>query len=193
LAALYFGGNAEDVYFNAADFAGRLPGHSVYLVNYRGYGGSTGSPTEDALFADAVALFDALTPRHHAVDVIGRSLGSGVGVYLAANRPVRRLVLVTPFDSVLAMARRLYPVYPVDWLLKDRFDSVGHATDITASVLLLVAERDRVVPPEHAERLAAAFSQAPAEQVLIERAGHNDVTAYPNYWSRLARFLSPGA
>jgi pimeloyl-ACP methyl ester carboxylesterase len=192
LAALYFGGNAEDVYFNAADFATHLPEHAVYLVNYRGYGGSSGTPTEAALFADALVLFDSLSARHEAVDTIGRSLGSGVAVYLASQRPVRRLALVTPFDSVLAMARRLYPVYPVDWMLKDPFDSVAYAGGITAPVCLLVAGRDTMVPPEHAERLAAAFTRAPSQSVLIEGAGHNDITAYPSYWRSLVRCLMPG-
>ena len=72
-----------------------------------------------ALFADALALFDHVAPRHAALDLIGRSLGSAVAVYLASQRGVDRVALVTPYDSVLAVARAVYPLYPVDWLLKD--------------------------------------------------------------------------
>lgn len=187
--ALYFGGNAEDVAYNAADFAAFLPGHTVYLVNYRGYGGSSGKPTETALFADALAAFDHFRARHDSLDVIGRSLGSGVAVYLASQRRVERLALVTPHDSALAVARRLYPVYPVKWMLKDRYESVRYAADVSAPVQLLVAENDQIIPREHAERLAAAFTEAPVQHVVIEGAGHNDISGHPSYWASLREFL----
>lgn len=189
-ALMYFGGNAEDVYYNAADFARALPGHTSYLVNYRGYGGSTGEPTEAALFADALALFDRLSVRHDAVDAVGRSLGSGVAVYLASQRPVGRIALITAHDSALAVARRLYPVYPVGWMLKDRFESDRHADGIDVPVLLLSAERDRVIPAAHTERLAEALDGAPLQQVVIEGAGHNDISGFAQYWQTLRRFLN---
>jgi len=188
-ALLYFGGNAEDVYYNAPDFARALSGHTSYLVNYRGYGGSTGQPTEEGLFADALSLFDRLSSRHEAIDAVGRSLGSGVAVYLAGQRTVRRLVLITAHDSALAVARRLYPVYPVGWMLKDRFESDRHAAGIDAPVLLLSAERDRVIPAAHSERLAEALEDAPVQQVIIRGAGHNDISGFAQYWQVLRRFL----
>ena len=188
-ALLYFGGNAENVAYNRDDFAATLPGHTVYLVNYRGYGGSSGAPTEQALFADALALFDAFAPRHETLDVVGRSLGSGVAVHLASQREVGRLALVSAHDSALAVAQRLYPVYPVNWLLKDRYESVRFAAAVSAPVLLLVAENDRIVPIAHTERLAAAFTQAPVEQVIVRGADHNDISGYRGYWEALRRFL----
>ena len=122
-AILYFGGNGEDVAFNLAGFASAFPGHSLYLVNYRGYGGSSGAPTEAGLEADAVAAFDHLRKTHAEISVIGRSLGSGVATYLASVRPVHRLVLVTPFDSLVNVARGQMKLFPVVLLLRDRFES----------------------------------------------------------------------
>lgn len=188
-ALLYFGGNAEDVYFNARDFAERLPGHTVYLVNYRGYGGSSGSPTEGALFADTLTVFDAVRPRHQGVDVMGRSLGSGIAVYLASERDIGRLVLATPHDSAAAIARRLYPVYPIDWLLKDRYDSVRYASAVTGPVMLLIAEHDRIIPAAHSTRLAEAFRPVQVDAVVVSGADHNSIAGFERYWSALADFL----
>ena len=129
-AVIYFGGNAEDVYLNVAGFRAALPAHTSYLVNYRGYGGSSGAPTEQNLFSDALRIYDVLRDRHQRIAVIGRSLGSGVAAYLASRREVDRLVLITPHDSALALAKSMYPVYPVSLLLKDRYDSVAYAPDI---------------------------------------------------------------
>jgi pimeloyl-ACP methyl ester carboxylesterase len=191
-AVIYFGGNAEDVYFNADDFRRVLPGHTVYLVNYRGYGGSGGSPSEDGLFADALHVFDHVDPRHEAVSVVGRSLGSAVAAYLAANRPLHRMVLVTPFDSAVSVARSLYPVYPVSLMLKDRYESVRHVADVEVPTLLLVAEHDRVIPPRHAEALAAAFPDGVARQRVITDAGHNGLSRFDEYWQAIAVFLREG-
>lgn len=192
-AVIYFGGNAEDVHHNADEFGRYLPDMTTYLVNYRGYGGSEGEPSEQALFADARALFDHLVPRHASVDVIGRSLGSGVATYLASQREVRHLVLVTPFDDIAAVAQRMYPVYPIELLLKDRFESVRYAPQVTAPVQLLIAERDTMVPPVHAQRLADAFGHEAVVEVTIGGAGHNDITRYGPYWQALAGFLSDPA
>ncbi len=111
-ALLYFGGNAEDVGASIGLFARRLPNHSLYFVNYRGYGGSTGRPSEDALVRDAVALYDHVRATHSEVSVVGRSLGSGVAVQLASGRDVSRLALVTPFDSLVNVARPTSSGFP---------------------------------------------------------------------------------
>jgi pimeloyl-ACP methyl ester carboxylesterase len=187
---LYFGGNAEDVYYQADNFLQYLPGHTVYLVNYRGYGGSTGEPTEIGLFDDALALFDHLSARHESMDVKGRSLGSGVAVYLASRRAVNRTVLVTAFDSLLAVAQSHYPIFPVNWLLKDRFESVRHAEDVTAPVLLLTAPDDHIVPNGHTDSLAEALGHVAVEQVMIEGADHNNISRYPQHWDAVANFLT---
>ena len=190
-AVIYFGGNAEDVYYNAADFRDTLPAHTVYLVNYRGYGGSSGSPTEAGLFSDALHIFDQLKQRHAQLSVIGRSLGSGIATYLAGQRDVHRLILATPHDSALAVAKAMYPVYPVSLLLKDRYESIRYAPDVDAPTLIVVAEHDRIIPRRHSTRLAEAFAPHLIEQVLIPGAGHNGLSVHRAYWDAFRRFLHP--
>lgn len=189
-ALIYFGGNAEDVFYTGEDFRRRLPGYSVYLVNYRGYGGSTGRPSEQALYADALEIHDSLRQRHEQIGLVGRSLGSAVAAYLAAQRPVARLVLVTAPDSALAIAGKAYPLYPVSLLLKDTYPSVRHAPLIEAPTLLLIAGRDRIVPPAHSLNLLDHFRPGVAEEVTIPDAGHNDISMFPGYWEALRRFLA---
>lgn len=188
-ALLYFGGNAEDVSLTLGDLAELFPKHALYLLHYRGYGGSAGEPGEAALVADALRLFDTVHARHANVAVIGRSLGSGIAVQLAASRPVRRLVLVTPFDSVEAVAARLYPWLPVRWLLKDRFDAVAHAPRVSAPTLVLSAGRDQVVPAENTGRLIERFAPALVAHRLFPEADHDDIAGDAAYGAALTKFL----
>lgn len=190
-AILYFGGNAEDVSQTVPELAAAFPGRAIYAHHYRGYGGSGGRPSERALHADAAAVFDHVASRHPEVDVIGRSLGSAVAVRLAATKPVRRLVLVTPFDSILAIARRLFPWLPVRLLLADPFVAVDDAPRVTAPTLVITAGADEVVPVGHTSRLLAAFRAGVAEERAFPHAGHNDVSLDPAYLDSISRFLDP--
>lgn len=172
-ALIYFGGNAEDVAMNYATFAAALPRRALYLVNYRGYGGSTGTPTEAALFADALAVHDYVRTRHANVAVVGRSLGSGVAVHLARERPVSHLVLVTPFDSIENVAGGIYPFLPVRLLLLDKFDSAARAAGVRAPTLVVVAERDEVIPRVRTDALVARFPAAQVRVEVVPGATHN--------------------
>lgn len=192
-AVLYFGGNAEAVEHNAGDFSCWLPGHSIYLVAYRGFGASDGRPSEPVLVADAVALYDEIQVRHPEgrIAVVGRSLGSGVAVQLAARRAVDRLVLVTPFDSLAAVGATHYPWLPVRWLLRDRYDSLSALPRHRGPLLVLRAGRDTVVPPRHTDALVA--SREPDVEVLtFARADHIDIHLQPGYGETLARFIGEG-
>ena len=180
-AVLYFGGNAEDVSWSLDDLERAYPDHDLYLMHYRGYGGSTGRPTEAALFADALALFDHVREDHSSVAVVGRSLGSGVAAYVASRRPASRLVLVTPFDSVLEVAARSFWFVPVRWLLRDRFDSTKYAPAITAPTTIIVAEHDVEIPRLHAEALFRHFRPGVASLHVITGAGHNTISRSPDY------------
>ena len=191
-AVLYFGGNAEAVEANRGVFARWLPSRTVYLVAHRGYGASDGEPSEAALLADALAVYDDIARRHPDGDVavIGRSLGSGVATHVASERPVRHLVLVTPFDSLAAVAQSHYPVFPVRLLLKDRYDSAARLPGYGGNLLVLRAGRDTVVPPAHTDRLLASF-KGRARVVDFPRAGHDDLSTDPAYWPAIRDFLAP--
>lgn len=189
-ALIYFGGNAEDVAGSIDAFAAALPEHSLYFVNYRGYGGSSGRPNEAALLSDALAVFDFIRARHSSVAILGRSLGSGVAVYLASQRPVSGLVLVTPYDSLVNVAQGHFPYLPVGLLMRDRFDSVSRARDVAAPVLAVIAKQDDIIPGARSAALVAAF---PANQVRVEvipGVGHNTLDESPAYLEAVRAFLS---
>jgi pimeloyl-ACP methyl ester carboxylesterase len=180
-ALLYFGGNAEDVSYSLALLAAAYPQRAIYLMHYRGYGGSTGSPSEAALVADATALFDAVHASHHDIMAIGRSLGSGVAIQLASTRPVTRLVLVTPYASIEELASQQFPYFPVRWLLRDRYESWRYAPQIDVPTLLIVAERDEIIPRASSEALLSHFAADVATLRVIAGVRHNTVSDSPHF------------
>lgn len=185
-ALIYFGGNAEDVSLMLPDLAMAFPDHALYLLHYRGYGGSAGQPEESALHADALALFDRVHAEHANVTVIGRSLGGGLAVPLASNRPVARLVLITPFDSLQNVAAHHYPWVPVRWLLHDKYESWRYAPQVTAPTLVLAAEHDEVIPRARTEALYARFPKGIATLRVLAGAGHNTIGENAEYLPLLA-------
>lgn len=188
-AILYFGGNAEDVSSNLQSFSAAFPAHAIYLLHYRGYGGSTGSPTEKAIQSDALALFDHVRKKHPNVMVIGRSLGSGVAVQVASQRPVSRLVLVTPYNSLQELAVRQFPYFPVKWLLTDKFESGEYAPQVTAPTLLVTAKHDEVIPMWSSRQLFARFKQGSARFEILPGTSHNTVSMSPRYLELLQSIL----
>ncbi len=184
-ALLYFGGNAEDVSRSLPSFSEDFPEHAIYLLHYRGFGGSGGAPSEEAIQRDALALFDVVYAEHPEVLVVGRSVGSGVAVRLASQRPVSRLVLVTPLYSLEELAARAYPFIPVRWLLRDKFESWRYAPLVAAPTVLVVAENDEIVPRAGAERLHASFGKGVARLRIIPGARHNTISESPRYLEAL--------
>lgn len=187
-AIIYFGGNAENVAWNIPVFSSVFPERTVYLVNYRGYGGSTGKPTESGLFADAGEIYDQLKTRHTSVSVIGRSLGSGVAVYLASVRDVKKMLLITPFDSIENVAKKQFPIFPVSLLLEDKYDSLSRAGKITAATLVLIAEHDEIVPRENSEALVAAFNPSVVQVKILANTNHNFSSTAQEYLKVLREF-----
>ena len=191
-ALIYFGGNAEAVHWNITDFEILFRDYSVYLLHYRGYGRSEGKPGEAALLSDALAIYDQLSKQYQYVSAMGRSLGSGIAVYLAAQRQVDRLVLVTPYDSIAEVAQHHYPFLPARWVVRDRFESFRHAPKITVPVLLISAEKDEVVPVKSALKLLEHLDAAPVTYRMIEGARHNDITDFDEYRRLLTGFALEG-
>jgi pimeloyl-ACP methyl ester carboxylesterase len=198
-AVIYFGGNSELITHRSGYFETVFADYSVYLVDYRGYGTSEGSPGEAEFYSDALAIYDHINRDHISRDQInesmpsitayGRSLGSGVAVYLAANRPLERLILLTPYDSIAEVAQKIYPLFPVRWLIKDRFDSASRAADISIPVLIASAELDRVIALEHTLALRQRFSRARLVYQQIKGAAHNDIIDFPQYRELVESFI----
>ncbi len=191
IVILYFGGNAEDVLYTAST-ASRLDARRLLVVNYRGYGGSTGRAGQKELYEDALALHDYLIrkgtdPRH--LVVMGRSLGSGMATMLAANRPVAGAILITPFDSLAEVAAAHYPFFPVRLLLRHPFPSNEWARQTSHPALIVAASDDFIVPAVHARRLAEHWA-GPRDVHILTGVGHNDVEANPDYYPLINRFLS---
>jgi uncharacterized protein len=189
-ALIYFGGNAEDVAAKFAEFDAVFPDRAVYLVHYRGYGGSGGAPSEARLIADAEAIFDRLKPRHEQIAVMGRSLGSGVATALATARPVEKVILVTPYDSLARVAADHYPWAPVRWLVKDSYDSARRVKDVRVPVLLLIAARDDVILRPRSDALVAAIPSNLRQVKVFPDATHNDINLQPGYRESMRKFLA---
>jgi pimeloyl-ACP methyl ester carboxylesterase len=194
-AVIYFGGNSELVTHRSHYFETVFADYSVYLVNYRGYGKSAGDPSEVALFSDALAIYDhihknQISDTTVSITAYGRSLGSGVAVYLAANRQLEQLILLTPYDSIAEVAQKLYPLFPVRWLIKDRFDSASRAAEITIPVLIASAELDRVIGLQHTLLLRQRFTHARVLYQQIKGAAHNDIIDFPQYRALVEGFIS---
>ena len=192
-ALIYFGGNAERVGENLPDFDTAFPDRAIYLVNYRGYDGSTGRPSEAALIGDAERVYDGIAGRHRHIAVIGRSLGSGVAAALASTRPIERVALVAPYDSIANVAADQFWWAPVRWLIKDRYDSLPRIAKVRAPVLVVIAECDEVISRTRSNALLAAVSPSCRHSVVIAGAGHNDIDAFPGYVRSLKEFLAAPA
>lgn len=188
-AILYFGGNGDTVARSAFAFDRFFPDHTVYLVNYRGYGGSSGEASEKGLYSDALAIFDQIRSKHSNISVLGRSLGSGVATYLASRREFEKLVLITAYDSVQSMAQERFPLYPMSILLKDKYDSVSRVKDIDVKTLVLVAEKDNVITMKHSQKLIDAFPVSKVDVKIIEGVGHNTILRDDRYYQILQKFL----
>jgi hypothetical protein len=190
-ALVYYGGNGEGLDWLVPELGRRFPGHTSYLVAYRGYGASEGTPGERVLTTDALTVFDHAAARHPgAVDVVGRSLGSGVAMQVAVRRGVERLVLITPFDSLVATAADLFPWLPVRRLLQDRWDSASVAHRLRAPVLVVRAGRDTTVRPARTDRLLEVLPDD-TEVLDLPDAEHASLHEDPAYWPAIVDFLVP--
>lgn len=169
---LYFHGNAGNVSERAPRFRQvALSGFGVLAMSYRGFAGSGGSPTETALFSDALETFDWLAARSDSVVLHGELLGTAIATYVAAERPAAALVLEAPFSAVLDIAAATYPWLPVSLLMRDPFLSRDHIRRVDEPVMILHGTADRVIPVQSGRRLFEAADE-PKELVIVDGAGH---------------------
>lgn len=188
---IYFGGNAEEVSW-LEGIADRFAGWSLLLLNFRGYGDSEGKPGEKTLLEDGISIYDYASKRSDVdgarIVAMGRSLGSGVAVHLAAHRSLIGVVLVSPYDSIVEVAKRHYPFLPVSLLLRHRFDSLVLAPKIEAPMLCLVATQDSIIPPVHSRALFEAWGGEKTWRE-VPRSDHDSISGEPEYWRSIAQFL----
>jgi uncharacterized protein len=182
------GGNRAD----RASLAGELRrlGLAVLLMDYRGYGGNPGTPTEEGLARDAMAAAAALEDLGYPAErtiYLGESLGCAVVAALQARRPPAGMVLRSPFPELADVGARHYPWLPVRLLLRDRFPVLDHLVASEVPVTVVYGDRDSIVPPELSARVADA-APALAERVVITGADHNDPVMFgPPVASAVAR------
>ena len=187
-ALMYFGGNAESVEANIEDYSNIFGDYTVYLISYRGYGASTGSPTEEALFKDSLAIYDLLTTEHNNISVMGRSLGSGIAVHLAYHREISKMILITPYHSILKVAQGIFWMFPMSALLKDKYESWRKVGSIKTDSLLLIAEHDEAIPPKYGHMLASYFNQTKPLVKVIKQATHNNIEQFEEFQQALIQF-----
>jgi hypothetical protein len=177
-----FGGNTQDAEVLGQDLAARLPHADLVVFHYRGYGPSTGRPSEAAVYADALAIYDAMALRLRPARTfaVGISLGSSVASYLSKHRLLAGMVLVTPFDSIAAIAKEQYFWVPVGLLLHQRFESVEHMGANQTPVAMIAAEDDRVVRPQRTAALRKQIANLVFDRTLAG-ASHATINNLPAY------------
>jgi len=174
---VYFQGNAESLPARVSRFAWLIAGGTGLLaLCYRGYGGSTGRPSEVGLIRDAVAAYDFARARYapRRIVLFGESLGTAVAVALAAGHEIGGLILDAPFTSAADVAAAAYPFAPVRWLLKDKYHSDQRIGRVSAPLLVMQGEQDRTVPVRLAEQLFA-LAREPKRFVRFSEGGHVDL------------------
>jgi uncharacterized protein len=162
------------------------------FMNYRGYGLSGGEPSERILLEDATLIYDYAAARPDVdpsnMVLLGRSLGTYFAVALAKRRPVRGVILATPFDSFAALGAEHYPWLPVGLLLNGRYDAVALAPAIRAPALFILAEHDDITPMENGASLARAWG-APQRTVTLTGARHYGIERRTEFWNAVGEFL----
>jgi pimeloyl-ACP methyl ester carboxylesterase len=173
---LGFGGNAWNADALAAYLGSIFPDRDVVAFHYRGYAPSTGRPGARALLEDTLPIHDYLvaTLAPERIVAVGLSIGAGPAVRLAAERPIAGLILVTPFDSLAALAREHYPWAPVGLLLRHRMEVAATLAALRTPVALISAERDTIVRARRTEPVRKAAANLVFD-LVIKEAGHNDL------------------
>jgi pimeloyl-ACP methyl ester carboxylesterase len=188
---IYHGGNAEDLAGHCEVMMNELDAN-VLLVNYRGYGQSEGKPGEKEMVADSIAIFDLFCSEKNIapsnIILMGRSLGTGVSVQVAAARPqAAGLILVTPYENIAAIARFQYPWLPLDRMLRHPFPAIDFAPQINMPALVLLAEFDDVIPVESGRKLGEALGGS--KEIITLPTDHMEINQHPDYFNIINRFL----
>ena len=189
---LYFHGNTENVrhYARYADDFTRQ-GYEVWMMDYPGFGKSTGKFSEDNLYRDALVLYKLARSRWKPDQIIiyGKSLGTGVAAQLASVRDCRRLILECPYYSMTSLVRHYMPIWPVGTMLHYKFPTYEYLPEVAAPVTIFHGSSDGVVPYSNASRLKALL-KTHDEFITIDGGGHNDLHDHPLFGEKLGEALN---
>ncbi|MBU6464491.1 MAG: alpha/beta hydrolase [Bradyrhizobium sp.] len=177
---LFFLGNGEVLAGRVSRFRGiTTDGTGLVALSYRGYGGSTGKPSEQGLLNDAAAAYAFAAERYKPDQIVawGFSLGTGVAVAAAADHPVGKLILEAPYTSIADLAASMFRIVPVRWLLRDQFHSDERIVRVTAPLLIMHGEKDTRISIRFAERLFA-LAREPKQFVRFPEGGHDNLDNY---------------
>lgn len=188
---LGFGGNAWNAHDLALHLHSVFPDREVVAFHYRGYAPSTGTPSARAILNDALEIHDEIFARlaPDRIVAVGLSLGAGPAAHLVRSRPITGLILVTPFDTLTALAREHYPRLPVRHLLRHQIDVVADLSAVAAPVAVIAAEGDSIVPARRTEPVRKAADNLVLDRV-IAGAGHNDIYDRAQYRQAMRDALS---
>ena len=188
---LYFTGNSGNVAKRANKIkAIAADGYGLFMLNYRGYGGSEGRPTERRVTADAVSAYDylrGLGVAPHDIVAYGESLGTAVASRLALQRHVEGLVLEAPFTSVVAVGRLLWPYFPLGLIMADQYRTIERIGQVEAPLFIVHGGRDAIIPLDQARNVFHAATE-PKSFALVPQAGHNDLYDR-GAWEKVRGFL----
>ncbi|ACM93119.1 conserved hypothetical protein [Nautilia profundicola AmH] len=172
---LYFSGNANNVIEFLDNIAPKIRGFNFIGFNYPGYAGSEGKPCEKCILKYSLEIFDKYKPDI----IIGRSLGSAVAAYVASKRGIKKLVLITPFDSIVNVAKSKYPFLPVDKLVKYKFTEIEWIKKVKAPVNVLLVENDDIIPQRNIDNLLKNIPNL-NKKIIINGVKHGYIYEYKN-------------
>ncbi|TVQ86595.1 MAG: alpha/beta hydrolase [Bacteroidetes bacterium] len=188
---IYFGGNAEEV-SHMLPIASMIEDRAMLLVNYPGYGKSEGRPGQESFYRAALAIYDYAAQRDdidpNNIVLMGRSIGSGPAVYLAHERQVKSVILISPFESIRAVAQSKLPFLPVSLILNHKFPSKKYAVNIDIPLLAFYGTADNIIPPLHSKRLTE-YWKGEKKLIGLPSYGHNDIFGSKQLWEEIDSFL----
>lgn len=178
---LYFHGNKRNIE-RYAGYASHFTrnNYEVWMIDYPGYGKSTGELTEQILYQDASTFYKMARAKIHADSIViyGKSLGTGLATYIASREDCKFLILEAPYLSIDDLASHYAPIYPTSWFCKYHFQSRDRIADVDAPITILHGTSDEIIPYSQAKKLAAIAGNK-AQLVAIEKGKHNDLAEYP--------------
>lgn len=187
-ALIYYGGSSEPIELRLEKLREHFPNHAIYLVPYRGFGPNHKLRHDEInIKKDAIRLYDFVKTRHAEVDVIGRSLGTGMAVHVASKFDVEELGLITPYDSILEVASQRYMhLLPIERILWDKFETWKEAHLVKSKITVITAETDIVTPEKRWERLKQYLTSAKEiHQVKVMGSNHTDIVDWSETWEVL--------